>query len=324
MRVVFAGTPAVAVPSLHAILASAHEVVAVLTRPPAPVGRKRVLTPSPVHEAAEAAGIPVITSDKPHEPGTYERLRALAPDACAVVAYGALLREPALSLPAHGWINLHFSLLPAWRGAAPVQHAIMAGDDVTGASTFRIEAGLDTGPVIGTMTETVRPWDTSGDLLDRLAEAGPALLVSSLDALADGSAQPQPQPPDGVSHAPRLTAEHGHVDWRRPAAAIDRQIRGCTPAPGAWTTREGHRVKLGPVRPVQSATVLAPGQLAATADGVLVGTGTEPVRLDQIAPPGKSWMAAADWARGARLGDADGFDTADVAAGHHSSQDTQA
>ncbi|UFU04546.1 methionyl-tRNA formyltransferase [Ruania suaedae] len=311
MRVVFAGTPAVAVPSLHAILASSHEVVAVLTRPPAPAGRKRVLTPSPVHEAAEEAGLPVITSDRPHEPETVEQLRALAPEVCAVVAYGALLREPALSLPPHGWINLHFSLLPAWRGAAPVQHSIMAGDDVTGASTFRIEAGLDTGPVIGTMTETVRPWDTSGDLLDRLAEAGPALLVSSLDALADGTASPQPQPDEGVSLAPRLTADHARVDWRRPAIAIDRQIRGCTPAPGAWTTRAGQRVKLGPVRPIDDTGTpgLAPGQLSVTSDGLLVGTGTSPVRLDRIAPPGKSWMSAADWARGARLGEDDAFES---------------
>ncbi|SEE07444.1 methionyl-tRNA formyltransferase [Ruania alba] len=308
MRVVFAGTPAVAVPSLHALLASDHEVVGVLTRPPAPVGRKRVLTPSPVHRAAEDAGLPVLTSDRPHADDILTALHALEPDVCAVVAYGALLREPALSLPTHGWINLHFSLLPAWRGAAPVQHAIIAGDEITGASTFQIEAGLDTGPVLGTMTETVRPTDTSGTLLDRLAAAGAPLLVSSLDAIADGSARPQPQPDDGVSLAPRLAASDGHIDWQHPAVAIDRRIRGCTPAPGAWTTRDGSRVKLGPVGIATDATTLAPGQLAVTNDGVLVGTGTHPVRLGEIAPPGKSWMAAADWARGARLDAAAAFD----------------
>ncbi|UFU08289.1 methionyl-tRNA formyltransferase [Ruania halotolerans] len=320
MRVVFAGTPAVAVPSLLALLASDHEVVGVLTRPPAPVGRKRVLTPSPVHTAADDAGIPVLTSDRPHEGVTLAGLRELAPEVCAVVAYGALLREPALSLPEHGWINLHFSLLPAWRGAAPVQHAIIAGDEITGASTFQIETGLDTGPVLGTMTEAIRPTDTSGDLLERLATSGSALLTASLDAIADGSASPQAQPDEGVSLAPRLTTADGQIDWRHPAAAIDRRIRGCTPAPGAWTTRDGARVKIGPIRLADTSaagtsstasaaeSALAPGHLSISDDGVMVGTGTAPVLLGQIAPPGKSWMAATDWARGARLDSAATFD----------------
>lgn len=310
MRVLFAGTPAVALPSLEALIASDHEVVGVLTRPPAPAGRRRVLTPSPVHAAADAAGLPVLTSNRPHEQDTLTALRDLAPDAVAVVAYGALIRSPALELPTHGWINLHFSLLPAWRGAAPVQHAIMAGDEITGASTFRIEAGLDTGPVLGTMTETVRPWDTSGDLLDRLAQAGAPLLTTTLDALEAGAAHPTPQPAEGVSLAPRLNSSDAEVDWTLPAHVVDRRIRGCTPAPGAWTTREGARFKLGPVRPQPGQAPLAPAELQAAGGSVLVGTGTHPVQLDQVAPPGKGWMSAADWARGARLEPGDAFDGA--------------
>ncbi len=308
MRVLFAGTPAVAVPSLEALLASDHDVVGVLTRPPAPVGRKRVLTPSPVHTAAEAAGLRVLTSNRPHEEETLAALTELAPEAVAVVAYGALIRSPALELPRHGWINLHFSLLPAWRGAAPVQHAIMAGDEITGATTFRIEAGLDTGPVLGTMTETVRPRDTSGDLLDRLAHAGAPLLVATLDALASGASDPLPQPAEGVSLAPRLTSADAEVDWALPAHVVDRRIRGCTPAPGAWTMLTGGRFKLGPVRPHRDADALAPGQIHATGEAVLVGTGSHPVLLDRVAPPGKGWMSAADWARGARLEQGAAFD----------------
>ncbi len=303
MRVLFAGTPAVAVPAFEAVLGSDHEVVGVLTRPPAPVGRKRVLTPSAVHEAAQRAGVEVVTGTRPHEDPTLGRLRELRFDVAAVVAYGALLREPALGLPAHGWINLHFSLLPAWRGAAPVQHALMAGDEVTGASTFRIERGLDTGPVYATMTETVRPRDTAGDLLERLSHAGAPLLVATLDAIAAGSAVPQAQSVDGVSLAPSLTSADGRIDWRRPALAIDRQIRGLTPAPGAWTQDGRGRYKLGPVHltsPGDASPALAPGRVAFTGDTVEVGTGSQPVRLTTIAPPGKPWMDATAWGRGAR------------------------
>ncbi|MPV49325.1 methionyl-tRNA formyltransferase [Pseudactinotalea sp. HY160] len=315
MRLLFAGTPAVAVPALGALLESEHEVVAVLTRPPAPAGRRRTLRPSPVHEAATAAGLEVITATRPHEEPALTRLRELDLDCAAVVAYGALLREPALSLPVHGWINLHFSLLPAWRGAAPVQYAVMAGDEISGATTFRIEAGLDTGPVFATMTERIRPRDTAGDLLDRLAHAGPALLRATLDAVAAGTADPIPQPAEGVSLAPTLTSADGRIDWRHPAAAIDRRIRGLTPAPGAWTRDDRGRYKLGPVEPVASATSatsattgtgstavpsLAPGRVGIDESGVIVGTGSVPVRLTRIAPPGKPWMAASDWARGAR------------------------
>lgn len=303
----FAGTPSVAVPSLEALLASSHDVVGVLTRAPAPVGRKRVLTASPVHQRAEQAGLPVLTTRKPHEDDTMAALEALEIDCAAVVAYGALLREPALSLPPQGWINLHFSLLPAWRGAAPVQHALIAGDEITGATTFRIDPGLDTGPTFGTMTETVRPADTAGDLLERMAHAGAPLLVGTLNAIASGTAVPHPQPNDGVSLAPPLHGDDARVAWDRPATAIDRLIRGVTPAPGAWTMRDGDRFKLGPVVPTD-VDGIEPGRVLAARAGILVGTATTPVRLGRIAPPGKGWMDAADWARGARLDDDWRFD----------------
>jgi methionyl-tRNA formyltransferase len=312
MRLLFAGTPAVALPTLAALLDSSHDVVGVLTRPPAPVGRKRVITPSPVHALAAERGVPVITSSRPHDEATMAALTALDIECASVVAYGALLREPALSLPRHGWLNLHFSLLPAWRGAAPVQHAIMAGDDMTGASTFRIEAGLDTGPVYGTLTEPIRRRDTAEDLLGRLAEAGPALMLATLDAIEAGTARPAPQSADGVSLAPRLNSADARVDWTLPALAIDRRIRGCTPAPGAWTTRDGDRYKLGPVLPVVGDAGLAPGRIADVDGAVLVGTGSEAVRLDAIAPPGRGWMAASDWLRGARLPADASFDRIEV------------
>ena len=311
LRLVFAGTPEAAVPSLDALLASDHEVVAVVTRPDAPAGRGRGLTASPVRQWAQARGIEVLTPQRPSEPDFQERLRQLAPDVCPVVAYGALIPRSALDIPTHGWVNLHFSLLPAWRGAAPVQHALMAGDEVTGASTFLIEEGLDTGPVFGVMTERIRPSDTAGDLLARLAHGGADLLVATMDGLADGSLHPVQQSTEGVSHAPKLDVAEARVRWARPAAAVDRLVRGCTPAPGAWTLFRGERVKLLPVEPVQSVEPvgpeadagarLAPGELAVTKREVLVGTATAPVRLSELRPHGKKQMAAADWARGIRI-----------------------
>ncbi|MBU5424362.1 methionyl-tRNA formyltransferase [Cellulomonas hominis] len=302
MRLLFAGTPAVALPSLDALLASRHEVVAVLTRPDARAGRGRTLTPSPVKERALEAGIEVLTPTTLRDPEIEEQLAAIAPDAAPVVAYGNLVPPAVLDLPRHGWVNLHFSVLPAWRGAAPVQHAIIAGDEVTGASTFRLEAGLDTGPVYGTLTETIRPTDTAGDLLGRLADAGSGLLVRTLDALEEGILTPVPQPGDGIRLAPRLSTEDALVRWRHPAMAVDRRVRGCTPAPGAWTTLpDGTRLGLGPVRPAPEVTDLAPGEVRVGRGEVLVGTGTHAVRLGEVRPAGKKAMAAADWARGARL-----------------------
>ncbi|MCM1974476.1 MULTISPECIES: methionyl-tRNA formyltransferase [Streptomyces] len=304
MKLVFAGTPEVAVPALDALIASErHEVAAVVTRPDAPAGRGRRLVASPVAERAAEAGIEVLKPVKPRDPEFLERLREIAPDCCPVVAYGALLPRVALDIPAHGWVNLHFSLLPAWRGAAPVQHAIMAGDEITGATTFLIEEGLDSGPVYGTVTETIRPTDTSGDLLTRLAFAGAGLLAATMDGIEDGSLKAVPQPADGVTQAPKVNVEDAHIDWNAPALRVDRVVRGCTPAPGAWTVFRGERLKLIQVKPVPDRTELAPGALAAGKNSVHVGTGSYAVELLWVQAQGKKPMRAADWARGARIGD---------------------
>jgi methionyl-tRNA formyltransferase len=296
----FAGTPAPAVVALEALLGSRHEVVAVLTRPDAPAGRGRRTSRSPVAERADAAGIPVLTPRSPREPEFLDQLRGLEVDCAPVVAYGALIPRAALDVPRHGWVNLHFSLLPAWRGAAPVQHAVMAGDQVTGAATFQLEPGLDTGPVFGVVTEPIGSTDTAGDLLGRLAASGARLLVATLDGIADGSLRPEPQPAEGVSLAPRIETADARVDWALPAHVVDRRIRGVTPAPGAWTTWRGTRLRLGPVQPVPGAVDLAPGELSVTPTGVLVGTGRGAVRLREVQPAGKRMLPAADWARGAR------------------------
>jgi methionyl-tRNA formyltransferase len=294
VRLVFAGTPAPAVPSLEALLASRHEVVGVVTRPDAPAGRGRALRPSPVREVAEAHGLTVLTPRHPREDDFQQALKDLRPDVCPTVAYGALIPRPALDIPRIGWVNLHFSLLPAWRGAAPVQHALLAGDEVTGATTFLIEEGLDTGPYFGMLTEEIRPTDTAGDLLHRLAAAGAGLLVATLDGLEDGSIHALPQPSEGISHAPKIRVDDARVDWTAPALRVDRVVRACTPAPGAWTTFRGKRVKLGPV--TVTASQLDPGVV----DGDLVGTATRAVRLGHVRPEGKGDMAAADWLRGLR------------------------
>jgi len=303
VRVVFAGTPEVALPALDAIAGSEHELVGVVTRPDAPSGRGRRLTESPVAARAAELGVPVLKPDHPRDPEFQEAMRALAPDCCPVVAYGALIPRSALDIPAHGWVNLHFSLLPAWRGAAPVQHAIWAGDEITGATTFRIVEALDAGPTYGLMTEGVRPTDTAGDLLGRLAQGGAGLLVATLDGIADGSLEARDQPTEGVSLAPKITVDDARVDWSEPAAATDRRVRACTPGPGAWTTFEEDRVKLGPVTPVANGPELEPGALAVGKSEVLVGTATVPVRLGDVKAFGKKQMPAADWARGARLAD---------------------
>lgn len=301
MRLLFAGTPDVAVPTLDALVASPHDVVAVLTRADAPAGRGRKLVPSPVRVRAEELGIEVITG-RPRDPEVLEQLRELDLDCAAVVAYGELLRPEALEVPRIGWVNLHFSILPAWRGAAPVQRALMAGDEVTGATTFLIDEGLDTGPVLGTLTETIRPRDTSGELLERLATAGAPLMVATMDGLAGNQLGPVAQPADGVSHAAKLTPADAQVDWTVPALAVDRRIRACTPAPGAWTTLPGgERLGLGPVQPVLETTGLGPGEVQVSKRDVLVGTASVAVRLGDVVPVGKKKMAAADWARGARL-----------------------
>ncbi len=299
MRVVFAGTPEVAVPSLDAIAASSHDLVGVVTRPDAPAGRGRKLVASPIAVRAEELGVPVLKPEHPRDPGFQEALRVLAPDCCPVVAYGALLPQSALDIPPLGWVNLHFSCLPAWRGAAPVQHSLWAGDEVTGATTFRIVKAMDAGPTFGVMTELVRPADTAGDLLGRLAEGGAGLLVATLDHLANGTIEAREQPTDGVSLAPKITVEDARIVWSEPAEAVDRRIRACTPGPGSWSTHEGERIKIGPV--TLTDVVLPVGELQVGKQEVLVGTGTVAVRLGEVKAFGKKQMPAADWARGVRL-----------------------
>jgi methionyl-tRNA formyltransferase len=306
VRVVFAGTPAVALPSLDALVNSSHDVVGVVTRPDARVGRGRHLEASPVRGRAEQLGLAVLTPLSARDPQFLADLAALEPDICAVVAYGNLIGRSGLDVPTHGWVNLHFSLLPAWRGAAPVQHAIMAGDEMTGATTFQLEEGMDTGPVYGVMTEVIRPADTAGDLLDRLAHAGAGLLVATVDGIESGEVVAKPQPSEGISHAPKLGVEDARVTWERPAIAVDRLVRGCTPAPGAWTTFRGERLKLGPVTVDPLAALPegaspGPGELLATKHAVWVGTGSQPVRLGTVHQRGKKAMVAADWARGVRV-----------------------
>lgn len=300
MKLVFAGTPEVAVPSLRALVDSGHEVAAVVTRPDARSGRGRTLSASPVGELAESEGIEVLKPAKAGDPEFLERLAGIAPDCCPVVAYGALLPQSALDIPPHGWINLHFSLLPAWRGAAPVQHALLRGDDVTGASTFRIVKELDAGPVFGTLTETVRSTDTSGDLLGRLAVSGAELLVRTLDGIESGQLAAVPQPEAEVSYAEKLSTLDAELDFTAPALRVDRVARACTPAPGAWTTFRGTRLKVGPVRPLSDADTpqLDPGQLHVVNKRVIAGTSTHPVVLGDVQPQGKRSMPATDWARG--------------------------
>lgn len=306
MRLVFAGTPAVALPSLRALIDSPHhDVVAVVTRPDKPAGRGRKVTPPPVHQLADEAGVPVLSPRRPRDPEFLEELAALEPDCCPVVAYGALLPPEALAIPRHGWVNLHFSLLPAFRGAAPVQRTLLAGDDLTGATVFQIEPAMDSGPVYGVVTEHVRPTDTSGDLLERLSISGARLLVAVMDGIAEGSVQAVAQPAEGVSFAPKLTVEDVLIDWSAPAMAVDRLVRAATPAPGAWTLFRDRRVKIGLVRPDAPDLPgdLPPGRLAVLSGGrVAVGTGTRAVLLGEVRPEGRAAMAAADWARGARLG----------------------
>ncbi|MGW7353874.1 methionyl-tRNA formyltransferase [Streptomyces phytohabitans] len=304
MRLVFAGTPEVAVPSLDALLASdRHEVAAVVTRPDAPAGRGRHLVASPVAQRAEEAGIEVLRPDRPRDPDFLARLREIAPDCCPVVAYGALLPRTTLDVPARGWVNLHFSLLPAWRGAAPVQHALLAGDEMTGATTFLIEEGMDSGPVYGVLTERVRPTDTSGDLLTRLAFAGAGLLAATMDGIEDGSLEAVPQPAEGVSRAPKITVEDAALVWTEPALRVDRVVRGCSPAPGAWTVFRGERLKVRTVALAPDRTGQAPGELRTGKNSVHAGTGSHAVELLWVQPQGKKPMKAADWARGARIED---------------------
>src|SRR5215469_1571564 len=302
MRLVFAGTPQAAVPSLEALLGSRHAVAAVVTRPDAPSGRGRNVAASPVAGRAVEAGVEVLTPARPSDPAFLSRIAEIAPDCCPVTAYGALIPDAALAIPPHGWVNLHFSVLPAWRGAAPVQHAIWHGDEITGATTFRLVAELDAGPVYGIVTEPIGSWDTAGDLLARLSVSGAELLVATLDGIEAGDLRAQPQPADGISLAPKVTRADARVNWKLPALAIDRLIRACTPAPGAWTTFNDANLKIWPVRITAGAhpdgVNCAPGEVRVAGAQVLVGTGTGPAELGEVQQEGKRRMPAADWARG--------------------------
>ncbi len=302
MRLVFAGTPLAAVPSLTALLDSKHTVAAVLTRPDAPAGRGRRMTASPVARRAIEAGVEVLRPARPSDPAFLARLAEIGPDCCPVTAYGALIPDAALAIPPHGWVNLHFSVLPAWRGAAPVPHAILHGDEITGATTFRLVTELDAGPVYGVVTEPVAESDTAGDLLERLSVSGAELLVATLDGIESGDLLPQPQPLDGVSFAPKLARSDARVNWKLPALAIGRLIRACTPAPGAWTTFDGVNLKVWPVRkatgPYLDGAGYEPGEVRVIGRRLLAGTGTTPVELGDVQQEGKRRMPAADWARG--------------------------
>ena len=302
MRIVFGGTPDVAIPSLDALADSRHKLVAVVTRPDAPRGRGKKLTASPVAQRAAELGIEVLKPQRPRDEEFVTRLTELAPDCCPVVAYGALLPQRVLEIPRHGWVNLHFSLLPAWRGAAPVQHAILAGDQITGATTFRIVLELDAGPILATVSEPIRPDDTAGDLLHRLSLSGARLLVETLDGIEDGTltATPQPETDAQVSYASKINVEDARIDWTQSAGVLDRLIRACAPAPGAWTTFRGERFKINSAR--ISDAVLTPGVVQISKRAVRVGTATQALELDEIQAQGKKPMPAADWARGITFG----------------------
>jgi len=305
MRLVFAGTPDVAVPSLDALHASTHEIVAVVSRPPAASGRGRSVTPSAVAARAQELDIPVITTD-PRLPEFVGQLCELQPECCPVVAYGALLTREVLAVPSRGWINLHFSLLPAWRGAAPVQAAILHGDDVTGATTFLLDEGMDTGPILGVVTESVSPLDTAGELLQRLSVSGAELLVRTLDAWEQGGLEPRTQTTDGVSYAPKIVIDDARIDWATTALRVSRVVRACTPSPGAWTTFRAERIRLLPVATDRDIS-LPPGVILVERKRVLVGTSTQALELGEVVPTGKRQMPASDWARGVRIESGESF-----------------
>jgi len=301
LKFVFAGTPEAALPSLNNLISSQHEVLAVITQPPAKSGRGRDLRRSPVHELALSQGIDVLHPASVRDIDSV--LRALQPDVIPVVAYGQLIPETMLSISEHGWINLHFSLLPQWRGAAPVQHSIWHGDSITGATTFRIEKGMDTGPILGQVTHTIDPRDTSGVLLDGLADSGSILLRQTLDALETGAIRAVPQQHDLATFAPKISKADSRIDWHSPAIEIDRRIRAMTPTPGAWTTFDlgdgATSMSIAPVL-IDREVVLEPGVISCIDRRVFVGSVTYALELSQVKPAGKKFMDATDWLRGLR------------------------
>ena len=296
LRIVFAGSPEVAVPSLRAIASSGHTLAGVVTRDDSPVGRKRVITPTPVAVAAESLGVPIIKANRLNDEATAAITR-LEPDLGVIVAYGGLVRQPLLSAPRLGWINLHFSLLPRWRGAAPVQHALIAGDDVTGAAVFQLVPELDAGDVYSRLERRIGAHETAGRVLDELAVSGADLLVRTVDALADGSASASPQVGE-PTFAPKLGLDDAQLDWSESAVALHNRIRGVTPEPGAFTTIGDARLKVHAAAIAHDAAPLPGGEIRLDGGRVIIGTATLPLELISVQPAGKRPMPAADWWRG--------------------------
>ena len=296
MKLVFAGTPQAAVPGLVALARSHHELAAVITRADAPLGRKRVLTPSPLASAAEERGLPLLKTNRLDEAATAQ-IAALQPDLGVIVAYGGLVREPLLSVPRLGWINLHFSLLPRWRGAAPVQRALIAGDELTGAAVFQLVPELDAGAVFAFLTQTIAENDTAGSLLRDLSDSGARLLLQVIDALEAGAIQSNPQS-GPVTLAPKLTLADARIDWSEPAVSVRNRVRGVTPEPGAFTVLGDARLKLQDVALTQGFEPQPAGLIREIDKKVLIGTGTEPLELVTVQPAGKTQIKAIDWWRG--------------------------
>lgn len=300
LNLVFAGSPAAAVPSLRALAASEHAIAAVITREDSPVGRRSTLTPTPVAQAADELGLRIIKANRLSGPAT-DAVTALAPDLGVIVAYGGLVREPLLSVPRLRWINLHFSLLPRWRGAAPVQRAIIAGDDLTGASVFQLVPELDAGDIYGQLTQPIGAVETAGHLLESLAESGAGLLRRVVDNLADGVARAEPQSGD-VTLAPKLTLVDGRIDWSGSADTVSSLVRGVTPEPGAFTTIDGARLKVLDAVIARDAPSVRPGELALDGRRLLAGTSTHPLELLVVQAEGRKQMSAAEWWRGRPAG----------------------
>ena len=299
MRLVFAGTPSAAVPTLRR-LAAEHDIAAVVTRPDAPLGRKRVLTPSPVAQVAEELGLPVIRAARLDDDAT-AAISALGAELGVIVAYGGLVREPLLSAPAKGWINLHFSLLPQWRGAAPVQRALINGDAELGASVFQLVPALDAGDVFASRAVEVPAEATADAALEVLAAEGAELTAEVVAAIADGTARSEPQRGEPTL-APKLTLDDGLLDWTEPLDVLFARFRGVTPEPGAHTTVGGLRLKILDAAPAgtDDHLPLDPGAIAATKSGLLIGTASTPLSVTRVQPAGKGAMNAVDWWRGLR------------------------
>ncbi|MEQ1440373.1 methionyl-tRNA formyltransferase [Fontimonas sp. SYSU GA230001] len=284
MKLVFAGTPEFAVSALDALHAAGHDIVGVFTQPDRPAGRGRRLTPSPVALRAQALGVPVFKPEKLRGEAQ-DVLRRLAPEVMVVVAYGVILPQAVLDIPVHGCLNIHASLLPRWRGAAPIQRAIEAGDARTGVTIMRMDAGLDTGPMLLQRSLPIGETTTAAELHDRLATLGAELIVEALARLARGELQERPQPAEGVTYAAKLSKDEARIDWSRPADEIARRIRAFNPVPGAWTVLDGERVRLLMARPLAQPAGGEPGRILA-GDGLVVAGGRDAVRIERLQWPG--------------------------------------